>query len=206
MRILVALVFLSSSLYAKDFGVYGHIQPILEEDLLDYIKRQLIERFRDGSIQNLQQGLKKRALKSINRPKPVSNLKRARTFRRYTYDPSFKLSKDIKDPMGRLIYKKDTLINPLKIRPFKQRWYFVEGESGFHMWWALKDAKAHPKTPHKIILVNGAVFELSKFYKKHLYFDQMGVLTKKFKIQNMPAVLYQGEGDLITIEEHVVNK
>ena len=55
----------------------------------------------------------------------------------------------------------------------------------------------------KIILVNGAPLKLSNQYKRRFYFDQHGLLIKKFGIKQIPARVSQKNHSL-QIEEIVL--
>lgn len=57
----------------------------------------------------------------------------------------------------------------------------------------------------KIILVNGAPFDLAQKYKERFYFDQLGHFTKKFTLKHVPSLLYQC-GKKICIEEMPIDE
>lgn len=51
-----------------------------------------------------------------------------------------------------------------------------------------------------MILVAGSFLKLNREWGRPVYFDQMGILTKKFGIERVPAVLTQ-KGRELQIEE-----
>ena len=55
----------------------------------------------------------------------------------------------------------------------------------------------------KIILVKGNILDLMKDNKTRLYFDQGGVLTGKFGIKQVPAIVLQDELKLLIREMRV---
>lgn len=70
---------------------------------------------------------------------------------------------------------------------------FINGDSQKQINWALqidrKDASNY--TDIKIILVNGNINQSAKALKQRVYFDQSGVLCKKFGIKHTPTMVYQ---------------
>ena len=62
-----------------------------------------------------------------------------------------------------------------------------------HVVWAAQQ-------PGKIILVKGAPLALEKQYHRWFYFDQAGLLTRKFAITQVPARITQF-GKMLKIEE-----
>lgn len=162
----------------QDFGTYGHTTAIEEEDLIEQLQKTIVD------IESLQEGLRQKVRHWS--PKPVSGL--GTECRIHFYDPTITVPFDIKDHKGRVLHTKGTRVNPLHYRSFSQKWVFVDGEKPLPSF--------DPNT--KVILVRGNPFELMKDYA--LYFDQGGLLVKKFGIQNVPAILEQ-VGDQIRITE-----
>ncbi|MGR0140608.1 type-F conjugative transfer system protein TraW, partial [Pseudomonas sp. RSP] len=56
----------------------------------------------------------------------------------------------------------------------------------------------HPRD--KVILVAGSFLKLNREWGRPVYFDQQGILTKKFGIERVPAVITQ-KGRQLQIEE-----
>ena len=67
--------------------------------------------------------------------------------------------------------------------------------------WAIKQHQlAMNNHKPKIILVKGTPFEFSKKLNLPVYFDQSGVLVRKFGISQVPARVYQHD-KLLLVEE-----
>jgi conjugal transfer pilus assembly protein TraW len=60
------------------------------------------------------------------------------------------------------------------------------------------------KEEDKLILVTGCPFDLAEELDREVYFDQQGSLTKKFKIEQVPAIVEQEE-KVLRIREILVN-
>lgn len=176
-----------------DFGTYGHTTEIDEEDLIEQLQKKLAT----VDVESLQESLRQKILQWVPKPALERNQEGewcpTQGCRVHFYDPTFTVSFDIKDHKGRVMHKKGTQINPLHYRAFKQKWIFMEGIKSFPEGFYLKGFD-------KVILVNGNPFELMQKYNCPFYFDQGGVLVKKFGIQRVPAVMQQ-EGEFIKIQE-----
>jgi len=55
-------------------------------------------------------------------------------------------------------------------------------------------------TTHKVILVNGNIRETSERLDERIYFDQSGILTRKFGFQHIPARVTR-DGRVLKVEE-----
>ncbi|KJV57401.1 type-F conjugative transfer system protein TraW [Orientia tsutsugamushi] len=65
---------------------------------------------------------------------------------------------------------------------------------------SFKAMRANPKLASFVDLVNGNPIELSNLLGRHIFFDQLGMLIRKFKIQAVPAIIEQ-ENNVIKISE-----
>lgn len=190
------------SISAKDLGTIGKTYPISEQDFLEYIQKKLTLFKKNGKLTALQKSMKKRAINSIKNPKAVPGIRTATTNRTYYFDPTIRVSQDIRDNFGRIIHPKGRRINPLDTLSMNTILVFVKGEDPRQMRWALAFQKK-AKRLVKIVLVSGPVIDLMKKHKTRLYFDQKGKLTQRFSIQQVPARVYQ-EGKRLRIDELVI--
>ncbi|MEQ9115671.1 MAG: type-F conjugative transfer system protein TraW [Rickettsiales bacterium] len=185
--ILVALgLFLSFDSAAKDFGVVGHTYEIKEQDIVEYIKAQL----KETDLVELEEKTKEAVRKRVNRPLPVENITKATENKSYYFDPTYVLNDNIYDHEGRLIHPIGTTINPLEKVPFRNALIFINGDDKEQVEFALKAYKDRDSRA-KIVLINGSPIELQKEHRIWIYFDQSGVLTKKFGIEHVPAIVSQ---------------
>lgn len=174
--------------YSLDLGVQGSVFRIEEEDLLEYI----LAKTNDISLPN-QEEIIKAQIESFKKPQRVE-IGEACEDRVYFYDPKVKVQADITDHEGNIVVKKGTTFNPLGTVSLNQEMIFFDATNKEHLEWAKQSPKA------KWILVNGNPIELEKELNRPIYFDQFGVITKKLKIQNVPAKVSQ-EGLKLKIEE-----
>jgi conjugal transfer pilus assembly protein TraW len=84
-------------------------------------------------------------------------------------------------------------IAPLEHVSWGQPLVFIDGQDDAQVAWALKQNA-------EIVLVQGSPVTLSEKHSKWFYFDQAGVLTKKFGITQVPAIVSQ-EAQRLKIEE-----
>jgi len=174
----------------KDLGVYGETFPIEEKSLLEAIKTKLQVLAASGKLEEHQRIIMKKAKEQLNRPPIPTNWKIHKTTepRSFEWDPTITVPYDLKDHEGRVFHQKSTKINPLDTHSFRCPFLFVDGDDPEQVAWAIKQHQlAEVSHKPKIILVQGAPFELSKKLNLPIYFDQSGVLVKKFGIAQVPA-------------------
>lgn len=184
-----------------DLGVYGETFPIEEKSLLEVIKAKLQRLSESGKLEDHQKIILKKAKEQLNRPTPASGLSKTTIPRSFTYDPSITVPYDLKDHEGRVFHRQSTKVNPLDTHSLRCPFLFVDGDDSEQVAWAIKRHQA-ARALHKpkIILVQGAPFDLSKRLNLPIYFDQSGVLVKKFGITQVPARVSQKERMLIIDE------
>lgn len=177
----------------------GPTYPIMEQDMLEEIIAKLKEKERSGEIARLQQEAIKRSENSIRNPKPVEGLVRTRMPRTYYYDPSVVVNKRIATPDGKVIAEAGQKFNPLTQMGWPQWLVFFDARDPEQVKKAdqlIKQAKGQAKP----VLVGGSFIDLQKLWQRRVYFDQLGTLTTKFGIKQVPAVVSQ-EGDRLRIDE-----
>lgn len=189
------LFLLSSSLSAKDLGCHGEVFKIKEESLLEVIKARLLKMQENGSITTYQKQLAEHAKKKALNPDPVKSINKTTTPRVFYYDPTIILPQDLRDHEGRVFARKGDRANPLQITPLTKWILFIDGEDERQVKWAL-----HQSLTSKIILVKGSPLNLEETHSRRFYFDQLGLLTKKLGITQVPAKVSQ-EGTQLKIEE-----
>lgn len=189
----VCLLFLGA-IQAKDFGVQGTTYPVSEESLLEHLQHQL-SALPSETLQLKQLEVQERVKQSVLNPTPVSSVYRATSFRRYTFDPSITLDKDILDHHGNLIAAKGSRYNPLITMQLKASLLIFDGTDPEQVNWA-KGQGDHTKW----ILIKGRPFDVMKQYDRAVYFDQGGAICQYFKIRAVPAVVRQN-GAVLEIKE-----
>ena len=182
---------------ARDLGVHGVLFPIEEEDPIQLIQQKLKVIEENGELERHNHILQKKGKAAVERPKPVEGITRTTQGRVFYYDPTYVVKADLVDHQGHVFYKKGTKINPLETVSLSQNLLFFDGDDEEQKNFAKE--KLH-QGPLKLILIKGAPLALSEELKVPVYFDQQGVLTKKFGITQVPAVVAQ-EKTRLRIEE-----
>lgn len=177
-----------SNTYCSDLGIQGTVYKIEEENLLEYI----LAKTEKITLPN-QEELRKKQIETFKKPQRIE-LGEASENKVYFFDPTVRVQEDIKDEKGLIVVKKGTIFNPLKTVSLNYDLIFFDGTNKEHLQWA----KGNPTA--KWILVNGDPIELENELNRPIYFDQAGAITKKLKIQNIPAKVSQ-KGLNLKIEE-----
>lgn len=188
------LVHATRNLVIKDHGVMGYVFPIKERSLLEVIQEKLKTAQANGTIKNLQIKFQEKVTKKISRPQAVTGINHTTVDSERSFDPTYVQPTNITDHKGRVIISKGTQVNPLDHVSWGEPLLFIDGDELSHVTWALNQPAG------KIILVKGAPLDLEQQYKRAFYFDQAGLLTRKFSITQVPARVSQA-GTVLKIEE-----
>ena len=179
------LALLAASAHAVDLGTWGDLYPISEPDMLSTIQGRLKSMQESGELDELQTAFKERVIEHTLRPAPVTGLTLADKDSTHFIDPSVVVSQDMTDHQGRVFAKKGQRLNPLATVPFNQTLYFIDADDPRQLAWMHQQ---RPTTPlYKVILVKGNVREATQALDTRLYFDQEGVLSRKFALTAVPA-------------------
>lgn len=170
---------------ASDLGTWGDLYPIAEPDLVGIIKQRLGDMEKSGELAQKQDEFKQRVIENSLRPAPVRGLAIARENTTRLYDPTYIVSQDISDHQGHVFARKGQRVNPLDSVPFAQSLYFIDADDKRQLAW-FKTQKSTTLSA-KVILVNGDIALATKALGTRIYFDQDGVLTKKFALTAVPA-------------------
>jgi conjugal transfer pilus assembly protein TraW len=195
--ILLTILCKVSPARAKDFGTYGTIFAIEEEDLLKVIGYSLAELEQSEKLARHNENIARQTEDKLKRPKPI-NLIESQTARVFYYDPTFIVKEDIKDHKGNLIASKGTKINPLETVSLSKPMVFLDGDNLKQLKWL--DVIRNKYKQLTIILAKGEPIKLSEELKEEVYFDQEGLITNKLKVEQIPAIVTQ-ENKLLRIEE-----
>ena len=184
---------------AKDYGQQGAVFPVIETDMLAMIEARLMAAKESGKMAAMQRQFAANTEARVRRPVPVGGIVHTAETRAWNYDPSITVGQDIRDADGRLIIARGTRVNPLDHVTMHERLVFIDGDDPSQVRWALGST-----TPldAKIILTSGAPIALMDATRRRVFFDQMGVLTTKFGIRHVPAVVAQA-GKVLRITELV---
>lgn len=216
---LFVLIMVVASLFTKDARAaiqekpIGTVYEINEVSLLQVIMNRLHHLKDTGEMDQMQEEFKNRVLNTIQNPPGVTLPRATELVSRY-FDPSITFNQDVLLPDGQVLHPAGTSINPLKIRSLTKRLIFIDQRDQDQVGWAYQKYQ-ESLWRDKVILVAGSYVELTKQWKKPVYFDQLGVgasaqdmpgeikretMVKRFGISSLPAIVYQ-EGMYLRIDE-----
>ena len=199
---LVFAVACGAAARAEDLGKIGPTYPIAERHLLDHIMSRLREKERTGELKKFEQLAKERATQSVNNPTPVPGLVRTQAARTYYFDPTFVLDRNVVDENGALMFPAGTRKNPLEVVSLSKHLLFFDARDQRQVTRARELIDVYQGRV-KPILVGGSYMDLMKAWKLRVYYDQEGVLVRKFGITAVPAIVSQ-EGQRLRIDEVLI--
>jgi conjugal transfer pilus assembly protein TraW len=199
---LVLAVACGATARAENLGKIGPTYPIAERHLLDHIMSRLREKERAGELKKFEQLAKERATQSVNNPTPVAGLSRAQAARTYYFDPTFVLDRNVVDENGAVMFPAGTRKNPLEVVGLSKHLLFFDARDPRQVARARELIDAYQGRV-KPILVAGSYLDLMKTWKLRVFYDQEGVLVRKFGITAVPAIVSQ-EGQRLRIDEVLV--
>ncbi|TXF13556.1 type-F conjugative transfer system protein TraW [Pelomicrobium methylotrophicum] len=184
---------------AEDLGTIGPTYEIAERDLIAVIQDRLRRMEETGELARIQENYKRRVIEGIERPKPVPGIRATETARTFYIDPTFTLERNVVDEKGNILYPAGTRINPFDYDRMTKVLLFFDGRDKKQVEFA-KRFMSESKTPVKPILVAGEPLKLMREWKREVYYDQGGALSRRFSITQSPAVVAQ-EGKRIRVDE-----
>ncbi|WP_131784016.1 type-F conjugative transfer system protein TraW [Legionella gresilensis] len=183
---------------ATSFGVIGEVFPVAEKSFLILIEERLRTSMNSGELASLNERWIQTVARHANRPKPLG-LTRIHQSARHYYVPEIKLSQDITNSDGRILYAAGTQVNALARLPtYEPCWLFFNGDDEAQLRWAATQLKrfAHPK----LILTGGSVQAAEKRLQSVIYFDQAGRIVTKLNIAHVPAIVAREGNQLVIVE------
>ena len=199
----VALTLGATGTRAVDIGAIGPTYEISEPHFLQMIEQRLREKERSGELKRLQEQAQQRSVSSVTKPLPIAGLHPTETVRTFYFDPSFILDRNILGPKGELLFAAGTRKNPLDVVSLSRHLLFFDARdkrqvSRARQLMALYPGKVKP------ILVGGSYLDLMKSWRQPVYYDQLGLLTRRLGITQVPALVSQ-EGLRLRIDELAVS-
>ena len=185
--------------HAEDLGVIGKTYDIAERDLIEAMKDKLRQMEKTGELAKKQDEYKNRVMSGIEHPRPIPGIQATETANTHYYDPSIVTDKDIADATGKILYPRGTRVNPLDYIGWNKYLLFVDGRDQKQLDLTKKIPAASDR-PVKLVLVAGEPLNLMRKWKKQMYYDQGGILTRRFAITRVPAMVRQ-EGRRVGIDE-----
>lgn len=204
-KVITALLFglFAYSIYAKDFGAQAQVWPIAEMDFLDFIEGRLHTMQENGALEKAKEDFIERAKSHIERPQPVG-LTTQQRHRRFYYDPTFTLKRDLDDGNGHVFAKHGKRINPLELLPsFATTLFFIDGDNRAEVSWLKRQLNSLHKV--KVILVAGNIKQAETLLQTPIYFDLHGRLSQKLGVAHHPASVKRS-GNRLVIDEFSIEE
>lgn len=198
-RALGTMMALSLSQQAFSLETIGPTHRIDEPNMLEEIHEKLQERERDGSLASMQNEFAARARQSVEAPRPTMGLVTTTKARSYLVDPTWTAPNTVVTPDGKTIIQAGQTINPLDYMTWSRKFLFFDGTDRRQINKAAEIISAE-KGAVRAIMTAGRPLDLTRTWKRQIYFDQGGVLVKKLSIRQVPALVYQ-EGKKLRVDE-----
>jgi conjugal transfer pilus assembly protein TraW len=187
---------------AADLGTIGPVYPIQEPHLLDFIRQRLQEKERSGELKQLEEQARTRGHDAVSHPEPVTGVETAQTARTFYFDPTFTLDRNVLDNKGSLLFSAGMRKNPLEIVSLSKHLLFFDARDKRQVTRARELIAFYQERRIRVkpIVVGGSYLDLMKSWRTPVYYDQQGLLTHRFGITHVPAIVSQ-EGLRLRIDE-----
>jgi conjugal transfer pilus assembly protein TraW len=195
----ICLSLLAIGVHAEDLGTIGPTYEITERDLIEVIKDKLSRMERTGELAKLHDDYKRRVIAGIEQPRPVPGIKPTETARTFYIDPTWTLDRNVVDEKGRVLFPAGSKVNPFDYDRMSKTLLFFDARSKEQVAFA-KRFMAESRALVKPILVGGEPLKLMREWKREVFYDQGGALTRRFSITQSPAVVSQ-EGKRLRVDE-----
>lgn len=197
--VLLLLFMLSAGLRAEDLGTIGTTYEIAERDLIEVFKDKFRRMEKTGELTRMQDDYKRQVVGAIERPRPVAGIRPTETARTFYIDLTWTLDRNVVDEKGNILYPAGTRVNPFDYDRMSKTLLFFDARSKAQVAFARR-FMAESKMPVKPILVAGEPLRFMREWKREVFFDQGGALSRRFSIAQSPAVVTQ-EGKRLRVDE-----
>jgi len=205
----LALTLQVVSTHAEDLGTKAQTYA-LDQDAADQIKDLMRRKQQSGELDAFWKSYRDRTIASIKNPPSlgIATNYGARTEMR---ELRFIIPQDYRDQTGKVIVRRGTLVEPLKVMPLTNGLLFIDGTDARQVEYAVRRSQAERL---KIVLTAGSPYELRVRYANvpwrggtgvPFYFDQrrmiISTLAKLYNIQinSVPAAIFQ-QGDKLAVQ------
>ena len=196
---LPCLLLISGCALANDLGVVGPTYEIAERDLIEVMKDKFRRMEKSGELARVQDNYKQRVIDAVEKPRPVHGISSTETVRTFYVDSTWTLDRNVVDEQGKLLFPVGTRVNPLDYAPLTQFLLFFDQREKAQVAFAMRFIE-QSKARVKPILVGGEPLKLMRQWKREVFYDQGGVLSRKFLLKQSPAIVSQ-EGNRLRIDE-----
>jgi conjugal transfer pilus assembly protein TraW len=196
---LLCLSIIPSLALASDLGIVGPTYEIAERDLIEVMKERFRRLEQTGEMRKLEERYKAKVVEAVERPRPIPGITPTQTARTYFVDLTWTLDRNVVDEKGLVLFPAGTRVNPLDYAPLTQTLLFFDQRERSQVTFA-KRFLAETKARVKPILVGGEPLKLMRQWKREVFYDQGGVLSRKFLLKQVPALISQ-DGNRLRVDE-----
>lgn len=191
-------VFLSGGIEAKSLGRLGQTFPVIEKSLLTLIYERLNTFDQNGQLNAIENAWVKQVDEQVKRPRALGLVRTETTLTHY-YTPVVTLEKNVVDQTGRVVLQRGMSVNALNQLPsYNPVWVFLNYDDLAQREFAEQIRTHYPEI--QWILTGGSVADAERGINETIYFDQEARITKKLKIEHVPALVTR-ENDSLKIME-----
>ncbi|NNM50691.1 MAG: hypothetical protein HKM02_00495 [Pseudomonadales bacterium] len=182
----------------ENLGQIAPASPIVEADFGEVMRSMAVAERQRGDFKVWIGRQQQHVYAYIQRPKGIT-LPASVLFRQHWVDMSLQISQEIRDADGRVMVPAGTRINPLHYLHYGKVLCFINGDDPEQVKWSVRSCP--DRVRDRLILVEGNLMKISHESSRRWYFDQYGVLSRRFSLRSVPAKVYQqGEAMLVTEE------
>lgn len=177
----------------------GPTRPIVEPNMLDEIQEQLKKKEASGDLERFQKEFEARTRHSIEEPKSIAGVATTTHPRTYHVDPTWTAPSTVTTPDGKTVVEAGQTVNPLDYITWSRKFLFFDGRDPRQV---TKAAQIITREGGAVraIMVAGRPLDLTREWKRQVYFDQGGSLVRKLGIRQVPALVQQ-DGKQLRVEE-----
>ncbi|HHF7380156.1 TPA: type-F conjugative transfer system protein TraW [Legionella anisa] len=191
-------VFLSGGIEAKSLGRLGQTFPVIEKSLLTLIYERLNTFDQNGQLNAIENAWVKQVDEQVKRPRALGLVRTETTLTHY-YTPVVTLEKNVVDQTGRIVLQRGMSVNALiQLPSYNPVWVFLNYDDLAQRAFAEQIRAHYPEI--QWILTGGSVADAERGINETIYFDQEARITKKLKIEHVPALVTR-ENDSLKIME-----
>lgn len=211
MRGLVVCLLLAVPLLAgaENLGARGRTVPV-DRDAREQMKDKIRQKEASGELARFWEDYRAKVIDAVKHPAPLGMPTDVRV-RTELHQLRFVMPQDYRDETGRVVVRRGTVIEPLKIQPMTTGLIFIDGRDEAQIQYALAAGR---RERLKIVLTAGSPYDLRVRFRNvawngtptvPFYFDQRKLIINQLQrlygiqLRSVPAKLTQ-QGSQLQIE------
>ena len=178
-------------------GRAGATYPIAEQDAMTELMQKVRRVDWKRQFSDIRQSVR------AFRPPDLARLPRAKHDSTFMVDPTYTLTFHIPDGKGGILYPKGYTFNPLDYVSLPDVLVFIDGADKRQLEWFQESP--YEKAPNVMLLLTGGSYpEVEQKLQRPVFYAPEKI-TKRFRIEAVPSVLYQ-RGKSLEVKEFEIKK